>query len=50
MMVSTVRPRWTFQDDLDAMFSQLRDFWPKLAGKTIFMTGGTKLCRGEQVS
>lgn len=33
--------RWTFQEDLDAIFAALEADWPKLAGKTIFMTGGT---------
>ena len=32
---------WSFQDDLDAMFAALEGDWPKLAGKRIFMTGGT---------
>ena len=34
-------PRWTFQQDLDAMFEALAADWPKVAGKRIFMTGGT---------
>ena len=32
---------WSFQDDLDAMFAALEGHWPKLAGKSVFMTGGT---------
>ena len=32
---------WTFADDLDAMFAALEADWPMLAGKRIFMTGGT---------
>lgn len=32
---------WTFADDLDAMFESLSGDWQKLAGKSIFMTGGT---------
>ena len=31
----------SFQVDLDAMFGALADDWPRLGGKTIFMTGGT---------
>ena len=31
----------TFQEDRDLMFEGLAADWPKLAGKTIFMTGGT---------
>jgi dTDP-glucose 4,6-dehydratase len=33
-------PTWSFPDDLDAIVAQTAD-WPKLAGKRIFMTGGT---------
>jgi nucleoside-diphosphate-sugar epimerase len=33
--------RWTFQQDLDAIFDALAADWPKLVGKRIFMTGGT---------
>lgn len=40
-MATTDRKCWTFEDDLDAMFARLEGDWPKLAGKTIFMTGGT---------
>lgn len=40
-MSSTDCADGVFQDDLDAMFSRLEGDWPKLAGKTIFMTGGT---------
>ena len=32
---------WTFSDDLDSIFEALERDWPKLAGKRIFMTGGT---------
>ena len=32
---------WSFSHDLDAMFVALEADWPKLAGKQIFMTGGT---------
>lgn len=32
---------WTFRDDLEAMFSALEPDWSALAGKRIFMTGGT---------
>jgi dTDP-glucose 4,6-dehydratase len=32
---------WAFQGDLDAMIAALQADWPKLAGKRIFMTGGT---------
>jgi dTDP-glucose 4,6-dehydratase len=32
---------WSFQDDLDAMFAALAGDWPMLAGKRIFLTGGT---------
>jgi len=34
-------PEWSFSDDLNAIFATLADDWPKLAGKTVFMTGGT---------
>ena len=32
---------WSFQNDLDAMVAALEADWPTLAGKRIFMTGGT---------
>lgn len=32
---------WTFADDLAAIHSELGPDWPALAGKRIFMTGGT---------
>lgn len=32
---------WTLQDDLSAIFDALAADWPHLAGKRIFMTGGT---------
>jgi UDP-glucuronate decarboxylase len=32
---------WTFEDDLDSIFEALAPDWPTLAGKRIFMTGGT---------
>ncbi|HET9813016.1 MAG TPA: NAD(P)-dependent oxidoreductase [Sphingomicrobium sp.] len=32
---------WTFADDLAAIHSELGPTWPLLAGKRIFMTGGT---------
>ena len=32
---------WSLQHDLDSMFAALEADWPKLAGKRIFMTGGT---------
>lgn len=35
------RGGWRFADDLDAMFAALAPIWPRLAGKRIFMTGGT---------
>ena len=41
MMAGKEPASWTFQDDLDAMFAALEGDWPKLAGKRIFMTGGT---------
>ena len=41
MMARTDPVTWTFQDDLDAMFGALEADWPRLAGKRIFMTGGT---------
>lgn len=33
--------RWQFSDDLDAMHRALAPDWPALAGKRIYMTGGT---------
>jgi dTDP-glucose 4,6-dehydratase len=41
MMAGKEPASWTFQDDLDAMFAALEGDWLKLAGKRIFMTGGT---------
>lgn len=32
---------YRFQDDLDAIFAALAPDWPALAGKRLFMTGGT---------
>lgn len=33
--------RWIFDDDLAAMHQALASDWPRLAGKRLFMTGGT---------
>lgn len=36
-----IAPDWRFANDIDAIFAALSDEWPTLAGKSIFMTGGT---------
>jgi UDP-glucuronate decarboxylase len=41
MLSRTGCPDGVFQEDLDAIFSRLEGEWPKVAGKRIFMTGGT---------
>jgi dTDP-glucose 4,6-dehydratase len=32
---------WNFSQDLDSIFEQTKEIWPKLKGAKIFITGGT---------
>ncbi|MBA3898474.1 MAG: NAD(P)-dependent oxidoreductase, partial [Sphingomonadaceae bacterium] len=37
----TVKRPWSLSDDLSAILSRLTPDWPRLAGKRLFITGGT---------